>query len=199
MLSYNINLIASSHTQVMNKQQTMDCFLRSIEHKALHMAKLSTNGHADALDMVQDSMIKLVTRYQDKPPEQWKPLFYRILQNRLTDWHRHRKVKQLLFFWQSPNQANENNQHDLVEQYSTDETVEQQQAVEQQQQAVLLALEQLSEKQRQCFLLRTWEGLSVNETADIVNCSPSSVKTHHARAVEKIRQYLLEHDHDVTF
>ena len=55
------------------------------------MAQIATRNSDDALDIVQDSMIKLTQSYSDKPSIEWKPLFYRILSNRITDWHRQQK------------------------------------------------------------------------------------------------------------
>ncbi len=127
----------------------MEAFLVDIEKRAYHMAILSTGSHADALDLLQDSMIKLVTKYQDKPSKEWKPLFYKILQNRIRDWHRHQKVKNLLFFWKN----------DEVEEWpptNSDngvlDTPEKNLTKEQQQGAALVHLKQLSPKQQQCFL-----------------------------------------------
>lgn len=173
----------------------MEAFLLDIEKRAYHMASFATGSHADALDLLQDSMIKLVTKYQDKPAKEWKPLFYKILQNRIRDWHRHQKVKNLLFFWKN----------EEVEEWPPTEhneaalgTPEKNLTKNQQQGAALEHLKQLSAKQQQCFLLRSWEGLSVADTADIMQCSQGSVKTHYFRAVSKLRT-MMEDDHEVTF
>ena len=173
----------------------MEAFLIDIEKRAYHMAAFATGSHADALDLLQDSMIKLVTNYQEKPAKEWKPLFYKILQNRIRDWHRHQKVKNLLFFWKTdevevwpPTELN-NDSLDTPENNLTKN---------QQQGAALQHLKQLSPKQQQCFLLRSWEGLSVAETADIMSCSQGSVKTHYFRAVTKLRT-MMEDDHEITF
>jgi len=175
--------------------QTMDAFLADIEKRAYHMAFLATGVHADALDLLQDSMIKLVTHYQHKPAKQWKPLFYKILQNRIRDWHRHQKVKNLLFFWKSDDvdqcQSIDENEYNV-------DTPERNFTKSQQQQAALLHLKQLSSKQQQCFLLRSWEGLSVAQTADAMGCSQGSVKTHYFRAVNKLRT-MMEDDNEITF
>lgn len=173
----------------------MEAFLVDIEKRAYHMAAFATGSHADALDLLQDSMIKLVTKYQDKPPKEWKPLFYKILQNRIRDWYRHQKVKNLLFFWKNEEVEEwplTENDEDVID------TPEKNLTKNQQQGAALEHLKQLSPKQQQCFLLRSWEGLSVADTADIMQCSQGSVKTHYFRAVSKLRT-MMEDDHEITF
>ena len=173
----------------------MEAFLADIEKRAYHMAAFATGSHADALDLLQDSMIKLVTHYQEKPSNEWKPLFYRILQNKIRDWHRHQKVKNLVFFWKPAQQDDEIDDWPPATAKNSDLTPESALANNQQHAAILQYLKQLSDKQQQCFLLRSWEGLSVAETAQVMECSQGSVKTHHSRAVAKMRQ-LMEADDD---
>ena len=48
--------------------QTMEAFLADIEKRAYRMVDFAVHGHADAIDLLQDSMIKLVTNYSDKAP-----------------------------------------------------------------------------------------------------------------------------------
>jgi len=117
------------------------------------------------------------------------------LQNRIRDWHRHQKVRSLVYFWKN----------DEAEEWppsQTEEiaigTPEKQLQKKQQQSAALEHLSKLSNKQQQCFLLRSWEGLSVAETAEIMSCSQGSVKTHYFRAVNKLRA-MMEDDDEITF
>lgn len=178
---------------------TMEIFLADIEKKAYHMAAFAAGSHADALDLLQDSMIKLVTNYADKPSSEWKPLFYKILQNRIRDWHRHQKVKNLLFFWKSPQAEDDVDEWPPTSPGEHDNTTpEAKMAANQKQAAAIEYLKMLSNKQQQCFLLRSWEGLSTAETADIMGCSQGSVKTHYSRAVTKMKA-LMEADHDISF
>lgn len=173
----------------------MDMFLQSVELKAYRMAKFAVGEHADALDLMQESMFKFVSSYAEKPAEQWKPLFYRILQNKIYDWHRHQKVKNLVFFWKHDD--DESGVDDLPSgNPAKDIEPEQELDKEQIQESVLQALHDLPEKQRQCFLLRSWEGLSVADTAVSMGCSQGSVKTHYFRAVNKLRE-LLGAEHDI--
>ena len=154
------------------------------------MALLSVREHADALDIVQDAMFKLVDKYHQRPAEQWKPLFYKILQNRIRDWQRHHTLKRTLFFWkpQTENDQQEEWPDETPAQSQPDQELEK----KQQRDGILHLLELLPDKQRQCFLLRSWEGFSVAHTAEIMGCSQGSVKTHYFRAVTKLREELGE-------
>jgi len=70
--------------------------------------------------------------------------------------------------------------------YSPEQYLQQSQMGEQ----ALQAVEALPVKQQQCFLLRCWEGFSVQETAQMMNIGEGSVKTHYHRALQKIQPVL---------
>src|SRR5476651_1499491 len=73
--------------------RTLETFLASVERKAFRIAQIALRHEADALDVVQDAMLQLSTRYAARPPEEWRPLFYRILENRVRDVQRRRSVR----------------------------------------------------------------------------------------------------------
>ena len=50
----------------------------------------------------------------------------------------------------------------------------------------LAAVDELSTRQQQVFMLRTWQGFSVAETAEMLKCSEGSIKTHLFRATEAL-------------
>lgn len=170
----------------------MNRFLADVENKAFHMAKYAVRDTDEALDIVQDSMFTLARKYSDKTEDQWRPLFFRILQNRIRDWHRRSKVKQRLFASHPQGveeqvdpiaQAPAAPQSDPAYRSSLDGATDQLQ----------VAVEGLPARQQQAFLLRTLEGLSVAETAKTMRCSQGSVKTHYSRALHSLRQTLKEH------
>ncbi|MCB1632811.1 MAG: hypothetical protein KDI23_13340, partial [Pseudomonadales bacterium] len=68
-------------------------FLRSIERRGFLMARLALGNEDDALDALQDTMLRLVQRYAGRPPAEWRPLFYRMLHNRITDTRRRRTIR----------------------------------------------------------------------------------------------------------
>src|SRR5580693_2218941 len=73
--------------------RALETFLASVERKAFRIAQIALRHEADALDVVQDAMLQLSTRYAARPPEEWRPLFYRILENRVRDVQRRRNVR----------------------------------------------------------------------------------------------------------
>ena len=73
--------------------RSLETFLASVERKAFRIAQIALRHEADALDVVQDAMMQLSTRYASRPPEEWRPLFYRILENRVRDVQRRRSVR----------------------------------------------------------------------------------------------------------
>jgi len=153
-----------------------------------------------ALDIVQDSMMKLVENYASKPKEELPLLFQRILKNTTYDYYRRQKTRSLwttLFSSFTPkDQENENEDYDLLETLpikkesnsSNDpyEQLEQSQLVNYIEEAITT----LPARQREAFLLRYWEEMDVAETAAIMGCSEGSVKTHCSRAAHTLAAIL---------
>lgn len=57
---------------------------------------------------------------------------------------------------------------------------------------VLAALATLPPRARAVVVLRFWDDLSVEQVAEALGCSPGNVKSHTARALEKLRAVLGE-------
>ena len=175
----------------------MQQFLSSIEGRAFSMAQFATKNREDALDIVQDAMMKLVQKYSEHPQEQWKPLFYSILQTRILDWHRRQSVHNRFRSWlHFNNQSDEEDDAENPFEQIADAPRAAPDSVLQDVQFAAdlnLALLKLPLRQQQVFLLRVWEGMDIAETAKVMQCSESSVKTHYARALEKLKLQLGEH------
>ncbi|MEK8090825.1 RNA polymerase sigma factor [Thermithiobacillus plumbiphilus] len=193
--------LATYHNPVRpaNRKQTyalatpanMDAFFRQVEHRAYRMVWYAIRDEESARDLVQDSMLKLVEKYSDKPAEEWAPLFYTILNRRMVDWQRRRKVERILGLvlpWRHNDAEDEEPFYPEV----PDPAPNPEGRLSGRQTAVAIdsALASLPPRQRQAFILRDWEGLSVKETAIAMQCSEGSVKTHHFRALAKLRTLL---------
>ena len=171
----------------------IEAFLREVETRAYRIALLNVRDRDEALDIVQDAMIRLVRRYSSRPSAEWRPLFYRILQNRIRDVQRRRSVRSrvLSFFGGVPS---EDEQDPLLAAPGpgSDNPLEQVAAGDAMQ-ALEQALLGLPARQREAFVLRNFEGLDVLQTAAAMGCTEGSVKTHYSRAVHRLRELMKEH------
>ncbi len=174
----------------------MESFFKSVERPAYRMALMACRNRDDALDLVQDAMCSFVDRYAGKPRAEWKPLFYRMLHNRILDLHRRQTVRDRVRGWFGLDRAGGEDDGDGgIEQApdTRDPGPEHAAKVKHAWSALQDALSGLPVRQRQAFLLRGWEELSVAETATAMGCTEGSVKTHYSRAMQALRDQLGEH------
>jgi RNA polymerase sigma-70 factor, ECF subfamily len=192
--------LATAHEETgLDRERALDsgvaieAFLREVETRAYRIALLNIRDRDEALDIVQDAMIRLVRRYADRPSAEWRPLFYRILQNRIRDVQRRRSVRSrvLSFFGGVPSE-DELDPLLTAPGPASDNPLEQV-AVGDAMQALEQALLRLPARQREAFVLRNFEGLDVLQTAAAMRCTEGSVKTHYSRAVHKLRELMKEH------
>jgi RNA polymerase sigma-70 factor (ECF subfamily) len=171
--------------------RALETFLAEVERKAFRIAQIALRHEADALDVVQDAMMQLAHRYASRPSAEWRPLFYRILENRIRDMQRRRIVRQRVMSWMPWRSDDEEEAPDPIAQAADlGPQPPAQLESDQMMQALEEALTHLPGRQRQAFLLRNVEGLDVAETAAAMKCSQGSVKTHYFRALQALRSRL---------
>jgi RNA polymerase sigma-70 factor (ECF subfamily) len=182
----------------MASAQELSDFLSGVEQRAFKQAVYAVRDDDAALDIVQDAMIKLSEKYGDRPVAELPLLFTRILQNRIHDWFRRQKVRNawVTLFSNMGKKADENEDFDPLEALSApdDSEIHQDGAKKLEQSQVLQALEseiaKLPVRQREAFLMRYWDELSITETAQAMSCSEGSVKTHCSRATQTLAKAL---------
>jgi len=173
-------------------------FLKSVEKRAWKRAVYAVRDDDAALDIVQDTMIRLSEKYADRPAAELPLLFQRILSNATMDWFRRAKVRNAVVrnFSDFDPGGDGENEFDLLEALEVqDESLFTESASESVSRAQILhAIEEevtrLPARQREAFLLRYWEELDVAETASAMGCSEGSVKTHCSRAVHALAKAL---------
>jgi RNA polymerase sigma-70 factor, ECF subfamily len=167
-------------------------FLAGVERRAFKQALFAVRDEDAALDIVQDSMMRLAEKYGDRPPDELPLLFQRILQNAIRDYYRRARTRMGRFVSLSSFEADEDETADPLELIEVDEEnnpfatppdafsrIETLSAIEE-------AMQNLPPRQREAFLLRYWEGLDIAETAAVMGCSEGSVKTHCSRATQSL-------------
>lgn len=179
-------------SKALTQQQTLDRFLAGVQKRAYRMAQLATRNSEDAFDIVQDTMLKLVEKYADRPEAELAPLFFCILQSRIQDWYRRSSVRNRLRSWLGSGDDDEEDPFEHVAD-PAGRNAEQQLIMDDSIAALNAALLELPLRQQQVFLLRAWEGLDVRETAAAMQCAEGSVKTHYSRALAALRGKLGEH------
>ena len=176
--------------------QTMEQFLCHIEQRAFHYIRASVGNIEDTHDIVQESMYKLVQKYAVKSPAEWKPLLYRIMSSKVTDFHRRRAIREK-FIFQTP--ARVPVEEDYLQSQALDAIARDSEAPlpslerELRVDKLIQSIRELSLRQQQAFMLRCWEGMSTKDTAIAMGCSEGSVKTHYSRAMIQLREQLEDH------
>ena len=175
-------------------ERQLNVFFAEVQRRALRIAEIAVRDRDEALDLVQDAMIKLAQNYVKRPTEEWTPLFYRILQNGIRDWHRRRNVRNRVMVWFGRGNREDSAYDPIAEApdpigRAPDEELENREAMN----GLERAVGELPARQREAFMLRTFEGLDVKGTAAAMGCSEGSVKTHYSRAVHSLRETLGEH------
>jgi RNA polymerase sigma-70 factor (ECF subfamily) len=178
-------------------EQELSDFLKNVEKRAFKRSIYHVRDEDAALDIVQDSMMKLAQHYGDKPAAELPMLFQRILANTTLDWFRRRKTRNALFSNMSDFESpGEDGDFDLLETLETltnsEGTESAQDATERAQilREIELQVKELPGRQREAFLMRYWEEMDVAETAAAMGCSEGSVKTHCSRAVHALSKAL---------
>jgi RNA polymerase sigma-70 factor, ECF subfamily len=167
----------------------LEIFLRAVAGRAFRIARLSLREDADALDAVQEAMIKLARRYGERPAAEWAPLFYAILRNCVNDELRGRRSRGSLLSWVMRSGGGEPDE--AVAGMAQPGLQPAQEFESERRLAELdLAIRRLPPRQREAFLLRNVEELDVGDTARAMGCSEGSVKTHYSRAVHALRELL---------
>lgn len=192
------NLHHSHHTDPPLATETeLSNFLKGVEKRAFKRSLYHVRNQESALDIVQDSMMKLAQHYGHKPVEELPMLFQRILSNSTLDWFRRQKVHNALFSnlgdFETVNDDQDFNLLETLQAESGTDAFSSAESLTQSKQnlrEIEKEIEQLPGRQREAFLMRYWEEMDVAETAAAMGCSQGSVKTHCSRAVHALSQAL---------
>jgi RNA polymerase sigma-70 factor (ECF subfamily) len=172
-------------------------FLASVERRAFKQSVYAVQEEQSALDIVQDSMMKLAEKYAQRPAEELPLLFQRILQNTIRDHFRLTKVRSTwTTLLSNLGMGGDDDDVDPLETLEVDDStnIPSSPAAQLEQSEVMATIEEavkaLPARQREAFMLRYWEELDVSETAKVMGCSEGSVKTHCSRATHALAKVL---------
>lgn len=163
------------------EERAFDELVNKYKKRIYYLAYSLTSNHADALDLSQETFIKVyksIHRFRGR--SSFYTWLYRITVNIcLNHLKRESKKKEVSFderievaqvdWWSNPKKALENKelQEDLTK-----------------------AIDSLPPQQKTVFTLRHLEGLPHKEIASILGCSIGNVKANLFQALQKLRQRL---------
>jgi RNA polymerase sigma-70 factor (ECF subfamily) len=188
--------ISIPETPKLATQKELSDFLARVERRAFKQCVFAVHDDHSALDIVQDSMLRLTEKYAARPPEELPLLFQRILQNAIRDHFRRQKVRSTWTTLLSSFGIGEDEDGDPLDTLEVDDNANVPASpadrLEQSQVMAIIedAVKALPARQREAFLLRYWEELDVSETAKAMGCSEGSVKTHCSRATHALAKIL---------
>ena len=159
---------------------SLDQFLAGVGPRAFRFAEAGLHHREDALDAVQDSLMRMLD-YRDKPAAEWPPLFWSILRRRVIDMQRRRRFR--LPFWRD-NVDRDGEPVDWADDGPGPADVHAQRA---RYDALVQALRRLPARQREAFTLRVLQDLDGATTAQAMGCSEGAVKTHLSRARDALK------------
>jgi RNA polymerase sigma-70 factor (ECF subfamily) len=162
---------------------TLEGFLDGIAARAFRFAEAGLRHREDALDAVQDAMVKMLG-YRDRPAGEWTPLFWTILRSRIVDAQRRRTLR--LGWMTSADERQEAGVEWAGDEPDPSRTHDGREAWV----GLVAALRALPRRQREAFTLRVLEELDVATTARVMGCSEGSVKTHLSRARDALQKQL---------
>ncbi len=158
--------------------------------KAFAIAYNFVRNTEDAKEISQDAFLR-VYRSIDKFKEEssFSTWFYRIIINLCGDFKKKKRIKTVQF-----------SQYDRNDDFKEDgiETMEDKKASNPLNDLLSVELndkienviDQLSKQQKSVFVLRHFEGFTLNEIAKILDCKEGTVKSHLFRSVEKLKDLL---------
>ena len=179
-------------------ERELNDFLKSVEKRAFKRALYNVRNEESALDIVQDSMMKLSIHYGDREVPELQPLFQRILSNAILDWFRRQKTHSAVIsnFSDFEGDSGEEGEFDVLDALISSDSSNTQQSAEsslartQVLEAIENEIRELPLRQREAFLMRYWEDMDVAETAEAMGCTSGSVKTHCFRAIQTLAKAL---------
>ena len=177
---------------VLASPRELSDFLVATERRAFKQAMFAVRNEESALDIVQDSMMKLAEKYGDRPLDEFPMLFQRILQNTIRDYYRRSKVRSLWTTLLSSFSPGDDEEYDPLETMEvesgsyTPNTPDGHLLQAQVLGIIEKEIQELPARQREAFLMRYWQDMDVAETASAMGCSEGSVKTHCSRATHTL-------------
>ncbi len=175
-------LIEAAQTGV---TQAFDVLVERYKSRVFLLAYHQTKSHEDALDITQEAFVRAYLALPKwEPKASWYTWLYRIVRNLCIDYHRARKRRRT--------ESLDEPESPIPEPYTVDILSDPEQMTWEDELADIIrgAVGELSDRQKDVFLLHHYGGLQVKEVAQVLDIAEGTAKIHLFRAVAKLREIL---------
>ena len=165
--------------------KAFDELVKRYKSRVYLLAYHQTRSHEDALDITQEAFVRAYLALPKwEPKASWYTWLYKITRNLCIDYHRARSRRRTESLDEPESSIPEPMTADLA---SNPERVSQENEL-----AAIIhrAVEELSDRQRDVFMLHHYGGLQVKEVAETLDIAEGTAKIHLFRAVAKLRDIL---------
>ncbi|GIF61970.1 RNA polymerase sigma24 factor [Asanoa ishikariensis] len=163
----------------MRVDPTFEAFVERESTALLRIAYLLTNDRGHAEDLLQVALLRTARRWttaQEAPEAYVRKILLNLSRDRIR-WLTRRVRERPLAFAQHSVAAVASHDHQVAE-----------------RRQVLEALARLPVKQRQVVVLRFFEDRSVEQTSELLDMPPGTVKSHTSRALARLRELLADNE-----
>jgi RNA polymerase sigma-70 factor (ECF subfamily) len=167
-------------------------FHRLADHyqaEIFRMIFFRTRSQSDAEDLTQDVLLKSFKNLKRlKEPKVFRSWLYRIAVNRVRDYYRSKKFRSLFGFVSLDDEEAAYDPPELAVEPQAPDRLNRKEFWR----MVNLAMDGLASMEREVFLLRFFDQLSIKEITESLSKNESTVKTHLYRAMKKVKSALSQ-------
>jgi RNA polymerase sigma-70 factor, ECF subfamily len=166
------------------KASATDELIRKYQKRVFNMAYGLTMNYDAAWDVTQEALIKVVRNIGNfRGDSSFWTYLYRIVMNAHYDLGRKVKVRSKVSNYSDVVNEEEGETFDFKSDVNVEQDVERVMIKEN----IKKGLEELTQIQRQVFVLKNTQGLKIREVAKVMKISEGTVKSHLSRAFDKLK------------
>ncbi len=168
-------------------EHAIDELIKKYQKKVYNLIFGMTFNYDIAWDVSQEVFIKVIKNIKNfRGESSFWTFLYRITMNAYYDYYRKYKLREKVSYFSEMDDEDTKRTFEVKDLINLEEEFE----VKEFKETVKIALKELTDMQRQVFILKNINNLKIKEIADLLKISEGTVKSHLNRAMEKLKETL---------
>ena len=172
--------------------EAFDALVLRYQYKAVALAQSILRNQEMAKDTSQNAFVKAYFGLKNfRQVSQFKTWFFRIIINEAKDALRKEKSRGL---FKTQHETDQDEESESILELIPSETRSPKEELEmkEEKEKLEMAIKKLPEREREIFILRYLNDLSLAEVAETLNLAVGSVKAHLSHGLEKVKSFLIQ-------